>query len=388
VLLITAFATTDTAIAAMKRGAYDYLTKPFKVDEVTVVVERALEKVTLVRDNTALRGELQKGFRLDRLIGRSQSMRRLFDLVKKIAPTRSNVLVLGESGTGKELVAQAIHHLSPRGERPFVAVNCGAIPEALLESELFGHTRGAFTGAAQDRPGLFEAAQGGTLFLDEIGEISATLQVKLLRVLQERRLRPLGGTAEVELDVRVIAASNRDLEAEAARGTFRTDLYYRLNVIQVRVPPLRARPEDIPLLADHFARLFSAESGRPPISIDPAVLATLRDYDFPGNVRELENIVERAVALATDQRLTLDLLPELSRASRPPAAGAPMTIPDEGVDLDNVLGGIEREILRQALEKAGGVRKEAARLLGVTFRSLRYRLSKHGIEAGTGDDES
>ncbi len=386
VVLITAYATTETAIAAMKSGAYDYLTKPFKIDEVTVVVERALEKVGLVRDNTVLRDELAKSFRLDQLVGRSQMMQRLFELVRRAAPTRSNVLVLGESGTGKELVARGIHHLSGRADKSFVAVNCGAIPETLLESELFGHTRGAFTGASQSRAGLFEMAQGGTLFLDEIGEVSAALQVKLLRVLQERKLRPIGGSSEIDLDVRVIAATNRDLELEVQQGTFRQDLFYRLNVIQVRVPPLRARPEDMPLLVEHFVRRFCAEARRPPMTVDPAVLARLREHDFPGNVRELENLIERAVALAPSERLTLDLLPDLhSGKGLPPAAA--MRIPTEGVDLEGILGQVERELLREALEKAGGVRKEAARLLGVTFRSLRYRLAKHGI-ADAGDEEA
>ena len=384
VVLITAYATTETAIAAMKSGAYDYLTKPFKIDEVTVVVERALEKVGLVRDNTLLRDELAKSTRLDQLVGRSQGMQRLFELVRRAAPTRSNVLVLGESGTGKELVARGIHHLSGRSDRGFVAVNCGAIPETLLESELFGHTRGAFTGASQRRAGLFEMAQGGTLFLDEIGEVSSALQVKLLRVLQERKLRPVGGDSEIDLDVRVIAATNRDLETEVEQGHFRQDLFYRLNVIQVRVPPLRARPEDVPFLVDHFMRRFCAEARRPPLVVEAAVLARLREHDFPGNVRELENLIERAIALAPTDRLTLDLLPDL-RSGRALPAGAVTRIPDEGVDLEGILGEVERDLLRQALEKTGGVRKQAARLLGVTFRSLRYRLAKHGI--ADADDE-
>ena len=387
VVVVTAFATTETAIAAMKRGAYDYLTKPFKVDEIGVVVERALEKRALLRDNVELRAELQGRFRLDRLVGKSPPMQRLFELVKRVAPAKTSVLVAGESGTGKELVARALHHLSPRAERDFIAVNCGAIPDALLESELFGHVRGAFTGAHADKPGLFAAADGGTLFLDEIGELSPQMQVKLLRVLQERKVKRVGGVHEDEVDVRVVAASNRDLEAEVERGAFRRDLFYRLNVIQLLLPPLRARREDVPLLVDHFLRKHGAALGRSLTAIDPDALAALVDYDFPGNVRELENLVERAVTLEPGDRVTRASLPALTPRATRSSAGAP-TFPDDGVDLERMVADYERDLISKALERAKGVRKSAAKLLGISFRSLRYRLAKLGIDAGGHDSDA
>jgi two-component system response regulator PilR (NtrC family) len=381
VIVITAYATPETAIAAMKRGAYDYLTKPFKLEEIEVVVQRAMEKRTLVRENTLLRAELQGQFRLDRLVGKSDAMTRVFQLVRKVAATKTNVLITGESGTGKELVARALHHAGMRPEGPYVAVNCGAIPEALLESELFGHVKGAFTGADRENPGLFVSAHGGTLFLDEIGELPMALQVKLLRALQERTIRPVGGATEREIDTRVVAASNRDLEGEVARGVFRQDLYYRLNVIQVQMPPLRARRDDVPLLAQVFLERCAAEVGKPVPQLDPDALRALCEYDYPGNVRELENLMERAVTLATDSVITRDLLPELAPRRRPTQAGD-MEFPPEGLDLERVLGDVEREFLMRALGRASGVRKEAARLLGISFRSIRYRLAKHGIDPG------
>ncbi|HEY3353978.1 MAG TPA: sigma-54 dependent transcriptional regulator [Polyangia bacterium] len=386
VIVVTAYATPETAISAMKRGAYDYLTKPFKVDEIGLVIARALEKRQLVRDNAVLRAEISARRGLDRLIGKSQPMQRIYELVRKVAPTRANVLVLGESGTGKELVARAVHHLSPRADQPFVPVQCGAIPETLLESELFGHIRGAFTGATADKPGLFESADGGTLFLDEIGELPAPLQVKLLRVLQERTVKPVGSVHERDIDVRVVAASNRDLEEEVAHGRFRQDLFYRLNVIPIRVPPLRERPADVPLLVDHFLRRFAAEQSRPVPSLTPEALTALCAYGFPGNVRELENLIERAVTLGAGQSLGLDSLPDFARA--PTGAAVGIELPPEGFDLDRVLGDIERQILGRALTRTGGTRKEAARLLGISLRSLRYRLVKLGIEtAAAGEDD-
>jgi two-component system, NtrC family, response regulator PilR len=388
VIVVTAFATTETAIAAMKRGAYDYLTKPFKVDEIGVVVERALEKRALLRDNVELRAELQGRFRLDRLVGKAPPMQRLFELARRVAPAKTSVLITGESGTGKELVARALHHLSPRAERSFVAVNCGAIPDALLESELFGHVKGAFTGAHADKPGLFRAADGGTLLLDEIGELSPQMQVKLLRVLQERRVKPVGGVAEEEVDVRVVAATNRDLEAEVERGGFRRDLFYRLNVIELQLPPLRARREDIPLLVDHFVKKHAAALGRTLTGVEPEALAVLVDHDFPGNVRELENLIERAATLEPGDRITRASLPELARKTRPAAVVAG-GFPDDGVDLERVVADYEREIIGKALERANGVRKSAAKLLGISFRSLRYRLAKLGLAGGDdGDDEA
>jgi two-component system response regulator PilR (NtrC family) len=383
VLVVTAYATAETAIAAMKRGAYDYLTKPFKVDEIGVVVDRALERQALVRANAELRDQVQGRYRLASLFGKSPLMQRVFELIRKIAPTRTNVLITGESGTGKELVARALHFEGPRAQGPFVAVNCGAIPEPLLESELFGHVKGAFTGASSAKEGLFAAADEGTLFLDEIGELSTPLQVKLLRALQERRIKPVGGVDEIPIDVRVVAATNRDLEADVARGAFRHDLFYRLNVIQIHLPPLRQRREDLPILVDQFVRRFSAELGKRIQGVTPDAMATLGGYDFPGNVRELENIIERAVTLENRTRIDRDSLPPLERA-RPAGSedGQSVDLPPEGVDLDRILADYEREIVLKALKQAGGIRKEAARLLGITFRSFRYRLAKLGIDVG------
>ena len=386
VIVVTAFATTETAIAAMKRGAYDYLTKPFKVDEIGVVIERALEKRALLRDNLELRAELQGRFRLDRLVGKSPLMQRLFELARRVAPAKTSVLITGESGTGKELVARALHHLSPRVDKPFVAINCGAIPDALLESELFGHVKGAFTGAHADKQGLFAAADGGTLLLDEIGELSPAMQVKLLRVLQERVVKPVGGVAEHEVDVRIVAATNRDLEAEVERGGFRRDLFYRLNVIQLHLPPLRARREDVPLLVEHFVKKHAAALGRTITAVDSDALAALVDYDFPGNVRELENIIERAATLEPGERITRASLPELTKRSRPVTAVGDH-FPDDGVDLERVVADYERELIDKALAHTNGVRKSAAKLLGISFRSLRYRLAKLGLAHDNDSDD-
>jgi two-component system response regulator PilR (NtrC family) len=390
VVLVTAFASAETAIAAMKRGAYDYLTKPFKIDEVGVLVERCLEKRALVRENVELREELRGRFRLDRMVGKSEPMQRVFTLLRKVAPTKTTVLLEGESGTGKELVARALHHLAgaPRADGPFVGINCGAIPDALLESELFGHVKGAFTGAVADRPGVFAAASGGTLFLDEIGELSGPMQVKLLRALQERKVKPVGSPTEKEVDVRVVAATHRDLEAEVERGAFRRDLYYRLNVIQIDLPPLRSRREDIPLLVEHFLKKHSSSLGRPIGGVEPDALRRLCDYDFPGNVRELENLIERAVTLEPGSRITVEALPDLTPRRRDAAPAAVAAFPDDGMDLDAAIAELERDLLLKALERAGGVRKRAAKLLRITFRSLRYRLAKLGIDVdGAGGDE-
>jgi two-component system, NtrC family, response regulator PilR len=388
VVVVTAFATPETAIAAMKQGAYDYLTKPFKVDEIGVVVERALEKRVLLRDNVELRAELEGRFRFERMVGKAPGMQQLFDLVRKVAPARTSVLITGESGTGKEMVARALHALSgkPRADGPFIGVNCGAIPETLLESELFGHVRGAFTGAVSDKPGLFAAADGGTLFLDEIGELGSQMQVKLLRVLQERKVKKVGGVSEEEFDVRVVAATNRDLEAEVERGAFRRDLYYRLNVIQLIIPPLRSRREDIPLLVEHFVRKHAAALGRSLAGIDADAMAVLCDYDYPGNVRELENLIERAATLESGDRIGRAALPPLSARAAPPAPPAAGEIPAEGLDLERVLGDVERDLLLKALERSGGVRKAAAKLLKISFRSLRYRLAKLGVAGSTDED--
>ena len=391
VILVTAFATADTALAAMKQGAYDYLTKPFKVDEINAVIGRALEKRALVAENAALRDQVAGRVRMAQLLGRSKAMQRVFELIGKIHSTRTSVLITGESGTGKELVARALHTEGSRASGRFVAVNCGAIPEELMESELFGHLKGSFTGAVSDRPGLVREADGGTLFLDEIGELSLGLQVKLLRVLQEKKVKPVGGHTELDVDVRVVAATNRELEDEVARGAFRQDLFYRLNVIEVRIPPLRQRREDIALLVEHFLKKQAKEVGRP-ITVSAAALKLLEDYDFPGNVRELENVIERAVALSSSDDLDVDDLPRLRTTavrSVVEAASAGLELPADGIDLDRLVAEYERAWVAKALDKTGGVRKKAAVLLGISFRSMRYRLAKLGFDkdAEKDDDE-
>jgi len=380
VLMMTAFSTAEQAVEAMKLGAYDYLAKPFKVEEVKVLVRNALEKRDLKRENQRLRREVQERFSFSGLIGKSKKMRELYSLIERVAPSIANVLILGESGTGKELVARAIHYNSPRKDKPFVAVNCGAIPETLMESELFGHKKGSFTGAISDRAGLFEQAGGGTLFLDEIGEVPLQLQAKLLRVLQEKEFRRVGGVADQKADVRIVAASNRNLEEQVKEGSFREDLFYRLNVVQLQMPPLRERVEDIPLLVEHFYRKFVQTPLNGEI-ITPGVLKILLSYPFPGNVRELENLVERCVVLGGGTIAEENLPPQLRGSQRP--VTVPMVdfeIPEEGMDLEGYLDGIEKRILLQALERCGGVKKKAAELLGLTFRSFRYRLAKFGMD--------
>ncbi|MCP4446677.1 MAG: sigma-54-dependent Fis family transcriptional regulator [Myxococcales bacterium] len=380
VVMVTAFATAETALSAMKLGAYDYLTKPFKVDVINTVIARALEKRSLVEANVALREQVAGRYRLASIIGKSARMQKLFALVVKIHSTKTSVLITGESGTGKELVARALHTEGNRGEAEFVAVNCGAIPDNLMESELFGHIKGAFTGAVSDKVGLIRRADKGTLFLDEIGELSLGLQVKLLRVLQERTVRPVGGEDEVAVDVRVLAATNRELEEEVARGAFRNDLYYRLNVIELRIPPLRQRITDIPLLAEHFLTRHAAGLPREIRGFTPQALRHLEQYDYPGNVRELENMIERAVTLADGPLIDVLDLPERKTPAPHPGEHLPSVFPEDGIDLDRAIADFERGIVEQAMTQAGGVRKRAAGLLGITFRSLRYRLAKLGLD--------
>lgn len=383
VVLMTAYATADTAIEAMQRGAYDYVQKPFKVDELRVVLDRALEARRLVLENRALRQRVapNDGGPFARIVGRSPAIQEVLDVVRRVADTRTNVLITGESGTGKELLARALHDASGRREAPFVAVNCGAIPEALIESELFGHVKGAFTSAHTAKEGMFQAASGGTLFLDEVAELPVHLQVKLLRALQERRVRPVGSTAEAAVDVRVVAATNADLEQLVAEGTFREDLYYRLNVIRIQAPPLRERPEDIILIARRLLERFSQDTGKEIRDLDPTVIDVLVGYDFPGNVRELENVLERAVAFETTSRVTLPSLPReiLDRSRRGDPLGAVARLPPDGLDLEALLAKIERRLLRQALERSGGNRTEAARLLRISFRAIRYKLDKYDL---------
>jgi DNA-binding NtrC family response regulator len=372
---MTAFGSTETAVAAMKLGAHDYLTKPFDIEELKIVVRNALEKQRLQEENVRLKLEFRNRHGLDRMIATSPPMMAVLDMAKAVASTSSTVLVTGESGTGKELVAKAIHSLSPRREAPFVSVNCGALPETLLESELFGHMKGAFTDAHQTRKGLFEAAHRGTLFLDEVGEMPASMQVKLLRALQERRIRRVGGTDEIEVDVRLIAATNRPLEDLVRERRFREDLFYRLNVIPLRIPPLRERREDIPLLAAHFLKRFTGEMGKAVTSLSPETLRLLGAYQWPGNVRELENVIERAVALETTPEVLPERLPE-SIVSRADGPAAPVL--GDGFSLDGHLRDVEAGLLHAALQQSRGDRAVASRLLGVSSRSLRYLIGKHG----------
>jgi two-component system response regulator PilR (NtrC family) len=390
VIVMTAFASTEAAIEAMKAGAYDYVTKPFKVDEMRVVVEKALEKKLLESENRRLRKELGQG-RDRSIVGTSAAMRRVLDFVAQVADTRANVLISGESGTGKEVVARAIHRGGERKDAPFVALNCGAIPENLLESELFGHVKGAFTGAVQNKAGLFEVAQAGTVFLDEIAELGLLLQVKLLRVIQERVFRRVGGTADVRFDARIVAATNRQLADEVREGRFREDLYYRLNVIEIPLPPLRERRDDIPLLAQHFVEKYSRELGKTVEEVDAGALARLQAYAFPGNVRELENVIERAVALCRGPRIDVELLPpavvERRSAPRPgPGPGPGRAMPERAGNLDELVSAYERDLLLEALEQAGGVKKRAAARLGISFRSFRYRLEKLGLDGGADEE--
>ncbi len=377
VIMVTAFSTTEEAVEAMKQGAYDYITKPFKNEEIRLVIKNALERQSLRHENQELKKELERRYSFGNLIGKSKSMQEVYDLIQKVACSRVNVLITGESGTGKEVVAKAIHYNSDRKDRPFLPINCGAIPENLLESELFGHEKGSFTGAFQQKTGLFEVANGGTVFLDEIGELPPMMQVKLLRVLQEREFRRVGGTRDIQVDVRLIAATNKDLEQAVAEGEFREDLFYRLNVIRLSLPPLRDRREDIPLLVEHLYRKMSANET---VTVSEAAMRRLLDYNWPGNIRELENVLERCVVLGHGNVLEENFLPPQLQP-RPAEGSAGLTdLPESGLDLDEYLGGIEKEILLKALERTGGVRKKAAELLGITFRSIRYRLAKFGID--------
>ncbi len=383
VLIITAFASAESAVEAMKLGAYDYLTKPFQVDEVQLIVRNALEKRRLSTENMLLKREMAAKAPPARMIGNSSAIQKVFDVIKKVADTKSNVLICGESGTGKELVARAIHASSPRARMPFVPVNCSALPETLLESELFGYMKGAFTGAATNKAGLFEVASGGSIFLDEIGETTPATQVKLLRVLQEREFRRVGGTQDVKVDVRVIAATNKDLEKAVAEGAFREDLYYRLDVIPITLPPLRQRTEDIPLLARHFLEKFSRANGKPVLALSPDALKLLMAHEWKGNVRELENLIERAVAFGGGTTITEeDIAGWLHRPSAAAKPAHPTDLPPEGLDLEQLVNSIEKELLLKALERAKWVKKRAAKLLQLDARSFRYRLSKFAITRG------
>lgn len=384
VIMISAFASTETAVEAMNLGAYDYVPKPFNKDELLETVEKALELRTVEKEKETLEGELRRSLHFGKIVGVSPAMQHIYKMIAQVARTRSNVLITGESGTGKELIARAIHDESDRRDKPFVAINCGGIPETLMESELFGHKKGAFTGATQDKAGFFQEAHRGTIFLDEIGELSLPIQVKLLRALQERVIRPVGGAEDVAVDIRIISATNKQLEKEVIAGNFREDLFYRINVIEIKVPPLRERKADIRPLAQHFLEKYAREMGKEIRKLSSYALDMLLKYDFPGNVRELENLMERSVALSSTNIILPDSL-ALSVHKRRWIEGIKDRRFDldevaKGVALDAILEEIERAYLKKALEVANGNKNRAAELLGISLRSIRYRLEKLGLE--------
>jgi two-component system response regulator PilR (NtrC family) len=387
VIMITAYASADTAIKAMKEGAYDYITKPFKVEEIKLIIKNALEKKNLQKENILLKQAVRDRFHFGNIIGQSPKMVVLYDLLEKVSPTKTNILITGESGTGKELVAKAIHYNSPRKEKPFVTLNCGAIPESLIESELFGHMKGAFTDAIATKKGLFEVADEGTIFLDEISELPLLMQVKLLRVLQDKEFKRVGGTEDIRVDVRIIAATNKELEEAVKEKRFREDLFYRLNVIQIKLPPLRDRREDIQILANHFLKKYSQELSKSISKISPEALQILLNYEYPGNVRELQNIIERAVALEGSSDLTAhNLSSYLSEQPLLKKGPIDIEIPNDGIDLEKMVEDLERTLLLKALDKTKGIKKKAAELLHINFRSMRYRLEKYGLNHGSDSD--
>ncbi len=384
VIVVTAYSSIESAIEAMRIGAFHYIPKPFKNEEVLLTIRKGLEQRRLTSENRSLKQELEKRYGLDNIIGKSAPMQQVFDLIRLAAPSKSNMLILGESGTGKELVAKALHHHSRRTQGPFVTVNSGSMPHDLLESTLFGHVKGAFTGAIAAKKGLFEAANNGSIFFDEIGNIPMETQAKLLRVIQEKEFMRLGGIDTIRVDVRLIAATNADIEALVRRGEFREDLFYRLNVITLQLPPLRDRTEDIPLLARHFLRVYAEENGKAMNSISPAAFELLMDYRWPGNVRELENAIERAVVLSTGEVLEVELLPPSVRsgagglgASAQPAAAAAL----QNGSFWDAVSSYERQLVIQALQSAGGVQKKAAELLQIKPTTLHEMMKRLGVNA-------
>ncbi|OGW24126.1 MAG: Fis family transcriptional regulator [Nitrospirae bacterium GWC2_42_7] len=375
VVMITAFGTTESAIEAMKQGAYDYIYKPFKIDEIRLVIRKALEKKKLSEEISLLRDKVQSSFKLENIIGKSAKMQQLFKLIPRVAQSNSNVLITGESGSGKELVASALHNLSLRKDKNFVTINCATFPEGLLESELFGHMKGSFTGAVYNKQGLFEIADSGTIFLDEIGEMPLTIQPKLLRVLENSTFRRVGGVTDIKVDVRVISATNKDIVEAVQSGRFREDLFYRLNVVPVNIPPLRERKDDIPLLVEHFLGRYAKDAKK----ISPDALKVLMNYHWKGNIRELENIIERIVLLTDKELITDDDIPEDIYLK----SGKSDTLPEIGesdINLEEIVEKIEIDYLTKALEKANGIKTEAAKLLGLSFRSFRHRLYKYRIK--------
>jgi two-component system response regulator AtoC len=394
VVVMTAYGSKEVAIEAMKRGAYDYLSKPFEADEVVLLLRKAEERERLFRENLTLRRQIHSGGAdpetgLGELVAKSARMTELFRTIRKIAEFKTTILIGGESGTGKELAARAIHRLSPRAGEPFIAVNCGAIPGSLLESELFGHRKGAFTDATRDRKGLFEEATGGTLFLDEIGELPLALQVKLLRALQEEEIRRLGDTQDIKVDCRVVAATARDLAEEVRRGAFREDLYYRLNVLAIHLPPLRDRREDIPLLVDHFVRRMNARMALSITGSSPEAMRQLLDYDWPGNVRELENTVERAMVLTDGAVIDVDSLPD--RVRRPAGTVVPPAVvnaTEDDLSIKRASRRAEEDLIRRALLRTGGNRTRAAELLEISHRALLYKIKEYGITVPKADADT
>ncbi len=396
VVLMTAYGSKQTAIDALNKGASYYVEKPFDLDEMKVVVHKTLETRRMAHEvqdlkqqNRNLQAELKGKYRFEGLIGRSPKMKAIFELIERVAATGSTIMISGASGTGKELIGRAIHYNSGRGERPFVSINCGALPDELLESELFGHMKGSFTGATATKPGLFEVAGGGTIFLDEIGETTPAMQIKLLRVLQERRIRRVGGTEEIPVDVRVITATNQDLEQMVQRKEFREDLYYRINVIAIHMPSLKEKREDIPALAEHFLEKYCRQVGKELRGISKAALECLETYDWPGNVRQLENVLERAVALETSDEIQPDSLPAEVRPGHRPKAEMDVYLGEDGIDLEEHLEDLRCRYMLAAMERSGGVQTHAAELLGMTFRSFRYFAKKYSLNSrdGQGDPE-
>lgn len=380
VVVVTAFSSIEGAISAMREGAFHYIPKPFKNEEVLVTLRKGLEQRRLATENKRLREQLRQRFGLDNIIGKSKPMQQIFELIELAAPSKSNILITGESGTGKELVAKAIHHHSRRAHGPFITVNSGSMPADLLESNLFGHVKGSFTGAISNKKGLFEVAQGGSIFFDEIGNVPLETQAKLLRVIQEKEFMRLGGVDTQKADVRIVAATNANLEALVARGTFREDLYYRLNVISVQLPPIRERPEDIPLLVHHFLQSFARENEKPITEVTSAAMRLLVDYHWPGNVRELENAIERAVVLSSGTTLDVDLLPRALRQ----AVAAPPPLPadsDNGLSFKDAISSYERQLILRALQHAGGVQKRAAELLQLKPTTLHEMMKRLNISA-------
>lgn len=372
VIMITAHGTTKSAVEAMKMGALDYISKPFDIDELKIIIKRALDFKNLTDEVVYLKEKLQD--KEESIVYKSEKMRQVLNIVDKVAPTDATVLILGESGTGKELVANAIHQRSNRRKGPFIKINCAALPETLLESELFGHEKGAFTGANATKPGKFERAQGGTIFLDEIGEISQGMQVKLLRVLQEKEFERVGGTKTIKADIRIIAATNRDLKKMVDEGEFREDLYYRLNVIPIFIPPLRERKEDIPILADYFMKKYSIQMGKNNIAITSEALEKMEQYHWKGNIRELQNIIERCVILTSNGKIDVNILPDEIKGSKGQLNG--FILPKEGISLEQV----ERELILQALKMTEFNQTKAAQLLGITRHTLLYRMEKYNIK--------